>query len=185
MIQRMLAIWSVVPLPFLKPAWTSGSSWFTYCWSLAWRILSIIGYQFWGQLLWFLWEQSSEPGTYCASFHGACIWCHLGKIFHSLKLIGFPVTSNNWLILPYQLITITISPNTHTHKASEFQLSSTVPHDLWVRMSTLLLCLPPPEIRVIRNWHLVPELFFQGNNIFVRITLAAITNKSPKSGLAQ
>ena len=41
MIQRMLAIWSVVPLPFLKPAWTSGSLRFTYCWSLAWRILSI------------------------------------------------------------------------------------------------------------------------------------------------
>ena len=37
----MLAIWSGLPLPFLKPAWTSGSSWFTYCWSLAWRILSI------------------------------------------------------------------------------------------------------------------------------------------------
>ena len=42
MIQRMLAIWSLVPLPFLKPAWTSGGSWFTYCWSLACRILSII-----------------------------------------------------------------------------------------------------------------------------------------------
>ena len=41
MIQRMLAIWSLFPLPFLKPAWTSGSSRFTYCWSLAWRILSI------------------------------------------------------------------------------------------------------------------------------------------------
>ena len=41
MIQWMLAIWSLVPLPFLKPAWTSGSSWFTYCWSLAWSILSI------------------------------------------------------------------------------------------------------------------------------------------------
>ena len=41
MIQRMLAIWSLVPLPFLKPAWTSGSSRFRYCWSLAWRILSI------------------------------------------------------------------------------------------------------------------------------------------------
>ena len=26
---------------FLKPAWTSGSSRFTYCWSLPWRILSI------------------------------------------------------------------------------------------------------------------------------------------------
>ena len=37
----MLAIWSLVPLPFLKPAWTSGVSWFTYCWSLTWRILSI------------------------------------------------------------------------------------------------------------------------------------------------
>ena len=41
MIQQMLAIWSLVPLPFLNPAWTSGSSWFTYCWSLAWRILYI------------------------------------------------------------------------------------------------------------------------------------------------
>ena len=42
MIQRMLAIWALVPLPFLKPAWTSGSPWFTYCWSLAWRILSTL-----------------------------------------------------------------------------------------------------------------------------------------------
>ena len=41
MIQWMLAIWSLVPLPFLKAAWTFGSLWFTYCWSLAWRILSI------------------------------------------------------------------------------------------------------------------------------------------------
>ena len=41
MIQRMLALWSLVPLPFLKPAWTSGSSRFMYCWSLVWRILSI------------------------------------------------------------------------------------------------------------------------------------------------
>ena len=41
MIQQMLAIWSLVPLPFIKPAWTSGSSRFMYCWRLAWRILSI------------------------------------------------------------------------------------------------------------------------------------------------
>ena len=41
MIQQILAIWSLVPLPFLKPAWTSGSSRFTCCWSLPWRILSI------------------------------------------------------------------------------------------------------------------------------------------------
>ena len=41
MIQWILAIWSLVPLPFLNPAWTSGRSQFTYYWSLAWRILSI------------------------------------------------------------------------------------------------------------------------------------------------
>ena len=41
MIQRMLAIWSLFPLPLLNPAWTSGSSWFMYCWSLAWKNLSI------------------------------------------------------------------------------------------------------------------------------------------------
>ena len=33
MIQWMWALWSLVPLPFLKPAWTSGSSQFMYCWS--------------------------------------------------------------------------------------------------------------------------------------------------------
>ena len=37
MIQRMLAIWSLIPLPFLNPVWTFGSSWFTSCWSLSWR----------------------------------------------------------------------------------------------------------------------------------------------------
>ena len=41
MSQQILAIWSLVPLPFLNPARTSGSSQFTYCQSLAWRILSI------------------------------------------------------------------------------------------------------------------------------------------------
>ena len=41
MIQRMLAIWLLVSLPFLNTACTSGSSQFMYCWSLAWRILSM------------------------------------------------------------------------------------------------------------------------------------------------
>ena len=42
MIHWMLAIWSLISLPFLKPAWTSGSSQFTYCQSLAWRIFSSV-----------------------------------------------------------------------------------------------------------------------------------------------
>ena len=41
MIQQKLAIWSLVPLPFLNLAWMSGSSRFMYYRSLAWRILSI------------------------------------------------------------------------------------------------------------------------------------------------
>ena len=41
MNQRMLAIWSLVPLPYLNPVWTYGSSPFTYDWGLACRILSI------------------------------------------------------------------------------------------------------------------------------------------------
>ena len=41
MIQQMLAIWSLVLLPFLNAAWTSASSRFTYYWSLHWGILSI------------------------------------------------------------------------------------------------------------------------------------------------
>ena len=41
MIQQMLASWSLVPLSLQNPPCTSGSSWFMYYWSLAWRILSI------------------------------------------------------------------------------------------------------------------------------------------------
>ena len=37
----MLAIWSLIPLPLRNSACMSGNSWFTYCWSLAWRILNI------------------------------------------------------------------------------------------------------------------------------------------------
>ena len=37
-IQWMLAIWSLIPLPFLNPA---KNSQFTYCWNLAWRTLSM------------------------------------------------------------------------------------------------------------------------------------------------
>ena len=40
MIYLILAIWSLVSLPFLNSACTIISSWFMYCWSLGWRILS-------------------------------------------------------------------------------------------------------------------------------------------------
>ena len=34
-VQWMLAIWSLIRLPFLNPAITAGSSWFIHCWSLS------------------------------------------------------------------------------------------------------------------------------------------------------
>ena len=40
-MQWILVIWSLVPLPFLNPAWTSGSSQLKCYWSLSWRILSM------------------------------------------------------------------------------------------------------------------------------------------------
>ena len=49
MVQWRLEIWSLAPLSFLNPAWTSGISWFTYCWSLAWRILSIYFDSMWNE----------------------------------------------------------------------------------------------------------------------------------------
>ena len=65
MIQQMLAIWSLVPLPFLNPACTSGNPQFLYCWSLAWRILNIT-------LL------SCEMGTLCGSLNILWHWPSLG-----------------------------------------------------------------------------------------------------------
>ena len=41
MIQQLLRVWSLVPMHFQNPAYISGSSQFTHCWSLAWRILKI------------------------------------------------------------------------------------------------------------------------------------------------
>ena len=58
--QQMLAIWSLVPLPFLKPAWPTGSSRFTYCWSLTWRILSITLWSVWCKPAAMLWGYSSS-----------------------------------------------------------------------------------------------------------------------------
>ena len=58
-----LAIWSLVPLPFLNPAWTSVSSQFGYDWSLVWRILSIT-------LLvcemsaWYLWGRTKDTSCF-------------------------------------------------------------------------------------------------------------------------
>ena len=90
-IQQMLAIWSLVPL-LEHPAWTSGSSGFTYCWSLAWRILSITSIVCSDQIRWVAQScltlcnpmNCSTPGPPCSSptpgVHSnsrpSSRWCH-------------------------------------------------------------------------------------------------------------
>ena len=64
LIQRMLAIWYLVPLPFLNPACISGISQFTYCWSLAWRILRII-----------MWNVKLSMWNEC---HCVAVWAFFG-----------------------------------------------------------------------------------------------------------
>ena len=60
MIHRMLVIWSPVPLPFLNPACTSGSSQFTFCWTDFIFILFLLS----GLVMW-------------SSFaYGNCFPCH-------------------------------------------------------------------------------------------------------------
>ena len=80
------------PLPFLNPAWTSGISLFTYCWGLAWRILSIT----------LLASEMMSPFTKLFQF----TWCHplpnLSKqilggeqfVFSSLPLLILPMSTS-------------------------------------------------------------------------------------------
>ena len=77
MIQWMLAIWSLVPLPCLNPASISESFRFMYFWTLLWMILSITSLAMWNEcncavvwtffsiaLLWDLNENWSFPGLW-------------------------------------------------------------------------------------------------------------------------
>ena len=58
--QKMLAVWSLVPLPFLNPAWTSGNSRFMFCWNLVWSIFSII---------FLMWNEHNCVVVYCHPAH--------------------------------------------------------------------------------------------------------------------
>jgi len=76
MIQCVLAVWSLLPLPFLNPSWTSWSSQFTYHWILAWRILSITLQETWVQSLG--WEDSPGEGNgyplQCSGLENSIDW---------------------------------------------------------------------------------------------------------------
>ena len=58
MIQQMLAFWSLVPLPFLNPAWTSGSE--SYSIYRVTLLQSLITYRAWSSHI-YTWSSASSP----------------------------------------------------------------------------------------------------------------------------
>ena len=96
MIQLILAIWCLVCLPYLNPACTSGSSWFTYYWSLAWRILSIILPSMWNEcncvVIWrifgiaLLWDWKTDIFQFCG-------YCWVFQICWYIECSTFTVSS--------------------------------------------------------------------------------------------
>ena len=107
MIQRMLAIWSLVPLPFLKPAWTSGSShtaeaWLGEFWALNYNIY--IGWFSFLRLcnkspqnlvafknklfLLFYGPETWEPGLGGFSAPSGISWCPCLTVFGCIQLVA-------------------------------------------------------------------------------------------------
>ena len=93
----MLAIWSPVPLPFLNPACTSESSWFIYCWSLTWRILSIslLAYEM-STFVWYFGHSLAFPffgiGMKTDLFQSCC-HCWVFQISWHIECSTFTVSS--------------------------------------------------------------------------------------------
>ena len=90
MIQWMLAIWSLVPLPFLNPVWTSGISRFMYCWSLAWRIFFNLN----------LFKLEANYFTILYWFCRTSTWIHHGCTQVPNSQIVFLFTSHNTKTVP-------------------------------------------------------------------------------------
>ena len=93
MIQQMLAIWSLVPLSFLNLTWTSESSWLTFCWSLAWRILSITLLACENAIVWTLFGILFFGIGMKTDLFQSCGYCWLFQICWHIECSTFTVSS--------------------------------------------------------------------------------------------
>ena len=129
MIQRMLAIWSLVPLPFLKPAWTSGSSQFT--------VLEGAHKNFKSYIKVVVFEAFYSTHSLMRKFLGTCPTLWLSAIRDSLSMSLFlkvllskselcfqgifcPVTSPSISFFSLNVNVHLLSPEDHSLKASIF-----------------------------------------------------------------
>ena len=86
MIERMLAIWFLVPLPFLNPDGTSGKSWFTYYWMFKYQTFALISHQY--NLSYRLFSSSSRV-LWFHIINLTVLLLHLFPNFFWIKKIGF------------------------------------------------------------------------------------------------
>ena len=146
MIQQRLAVWSLVPLPFLKPAWTSGSSQFTYCWSLPWRILSItcqhVKWVWLSSSLNILWHCPPLGKLAFSSFHSEkCDHCWVFQIcWHTecttLTASSFRIwNSSTGIQSPPLALIIVMLPKAHLTSHSRMSISRWVITPLWLSWS--------------------------------------------------
>ena len=114
-IQWMVAIWYLAPLPFLNPSWTSGGSWFTYCWHLAWRVFEHTLSSMWNDrictVVWtffgiaLLWDWN-ENGPFPALWPPlSCPNLQTYRVQHFLWLVAicFPSPSVHWRCILQEL----------------------------------------------------------------------------------
>ena len=124
---------ALVPLPFLNPACPSGSSWFTYYWSLAWMILSITH-----------WNECNCPVVW--TLFGIAILWDWNENWH------FPVLCHCWVFQ----ISCHIGCKTYTVSSFRIWHSSTgiqsPPLALFVVMLLRPTCLHTPGCLALGEW---------------------------------
>ena len=141
-IQHMLAIWFLVPLPFLNPIYTSESSQFMYCWRLAWRILSIALLacemsvtvwqfeHFWHcSSLWFEWKLTFSSPVSTAEF--SKFTGILSAALEQHHLLGFWNSSAGILSPPLALFVVML-PESHLTSQSRISGSRWVTTPSWL-----------------------------------------------------
>ena len=141
----MLAIWSLVPLTFPNPAYTSGISQFRYCWSLAWRILRITcEHVKWVQLcnsLNVLWHCPSLELEWKLTFFQSCGHCWVFQIcWHTgcstLTASSFRIwNSSAGIPLPPLALFVVMPPKAHLTSHSRMFDSRWVTTPSWLSVS--------------------------------------------------
>ena len=122
-IQQMMTIWYLIPLLPQNPACTCESSWFTYCFGLIWRILSIplLVYEM-NIIVWFfdiLWHSHSSGLKWKLTFSSPVATAGFSIFANSvecstLTALSFTILNNSTVIPSHALgLFIVMLPKAH------------------------------------------------------------------------